>query len=365
MNRNTLYQVLYRNWPSPPAAPPESGYTVLLPVPADLPVFLKIAMNIIAAQDAAHRRETIVLPDAASAAALSDFESAYGRYSATWPQDQPIRVVPLDWISRGIAGRMRNPGLNHWLQFVRGVGACRTAHAVLHDADLFLADRGFLESQYSEAIRSRAACLGISPVWDDWYRQNDCGHLVATWELLFDTRWARSFAPWEHRGHEGEINGRRHIFDTTLLPQCRTPASRIILRPPAAEFTHFNYVICTYRLFQKSAAAGTPFEDEYLRLLLVRLLIDAVDDSGWTYDVPPLSELARGLRDNGAPVTLTAAATAEHYSDFRGKLDRLISTQLLGAMASDALSAGIREFDKAFGWSPSRAPAAHSPAERR
>jgi hypothetical protein len=351
LNRNLLYQVLFRRWPAAAPKQPESGYTVLLPVPADLPVFLKIAMTIVARQDAQHRRETLVLPDASSSASLAAFRAVFDHATAAWPGDQRIRTVPLGPLARAMAQRQKNPGLNHWLQFVYGVSACRTTHALLHDADLFLSDPGFIETQYQRALSTRAACVGISPVWDAWYAENGYAHLVATWEMLFDTGWARSFDPWEHRGHEGIVGGKRHIFDTTLLPQCRTPASRIVLIPPQKEFTHFNYVISTYRWFQKSQG---PFEDEHYRLLLVRLLIDAVDDSGWAYALPPLSELARGLTDASARITYSAPATAEHYDEFRAKLERLIDEETLGPLASESLRRGIRSFDEALGWSRSR-----------
>jgi hypothetical protein len=345
LNRNLLYHVLYRRWREAPA-PLEEGYTVLLPVPADLPVFLKLAMATIARQDAAHRRETLVLPDASS----SGFEGAFHRYLVSWPARQPIRIVPFGPLSRALAQRQRNPGLNHWLQFVHGVTETRSVHALLHDADLFIADGDFLKKRYEAAAQSGAACFGVSPVWDDWYRATGYGHVVATWELFFDVRWARSFEPWQHRGHEDVIDGMRHIFDTTLLPQCRTEASRIVLSPPESEFTHFNYVICTYRLFQRSQGS---WEDEHFRLLLVRLLIDAVDDSGWSYEVPALADLARGLSDPSARVTYTSSATREHYPEFRGKLERLISGNILGEDAAASIQRGIGPFDEAMGWSGS------------
>ncbi len=57
-----LWRLGYRNW-NGHSAPRQPAYTVLLPVPGDLPVFLFLAMDCMSRQDDRHRLEVIVVSD--------------------------------------------------------------------------------------------------------------------------------------------------------------------------------------------------------------------------------------------------------------------------------------------------------------
>src|SRR5215204_2605969 len=43
--KNLIWRAAYDRWPPPVEQPLSSGYTLLMPVPADLPVFLRIARS--------------------------------------------------------------------------------------------------------------------------------------------------------------------------------------------------------------------------------------------------------------------------------------------------------------------------------
>jgi len=250
-------------------------------------------------------------------------------------------------IDRTVARRLNNGGHNHFLQLKNGVEASRTTHVLLHDADLFIVAPDFLKSHYEACVARQLACIGVSPAWDAWYRANGYGHVTATWELLFEVAWAQQFPPHAHHGHQGVINGVAHEFDTTFLPQCQTPAERIGRHEKEWDFVHFNYVICTYREFQKSVRR---FEDTNFRVLLVRLLIDACDRSGWVYDAPPISELAMGLRNPSRRVTYTKQETKRNYPEFRLKLKEMLEKGRLSTAQCASIRKGIEAFDRAFDW---------------
>jgi len=135
-----------------------------------------------------------------------------------------VRLRPLE---RFVSKRVNSPHTNHWLQMVNGVEAATSTHALLHDADLFPTHNNFLAGHYAAMRERDLAFLGLNPVWDKWYAENGLAHVTATWELMFNIDWARSFKPWMHRGHRGEANGQVHEFDTMLQPQCLTPPRRI------------------------------------------------------------------------------------------------------------------------------------------
>ena len=342
MKGNFFWKSIYTGWEKPErvSAP---GYTLLLMVPGDLPVFLQIAMEICALQNAGRRIETVVVPDNISPALLELFKDLKSRW-----KNGPIRMARLNPFEYFVTRTMNNPHTNCWLQFIRGCNEASTTHLLWHDADLFMTQPDFLENHYQKCAEGGLACLGASQAWDEWYRQNNYGHLVSTWELVLDLKWVRDFKPWQHRGHDGTIHGQMHTFDITFLPQCLTEPSRIRLAAEEAQgFVHFNYVIGTYRKFQNSRGS---FEDNGFKLLLVRLLAEAYDRSGWKYEVPSLPLLAAGLKDPSQRVTFLDPTARTGYPAFRKKLQDLMECGLLNQERKKIIQDGVSPFDEAFSW---------------
>lgn len=256
----------------------------------------------------------------------------------------PFESVATRW--------MNNPHTNCWLQFIRGAKSVRSRYMLWHDADLFIVQKDFVEKLFAGSVEGGFACLGVSKAWDEWYEKNGLSHIVATWELMMEVNWIRRYKPWQHRGHNGRIDGKRHQFDITFLPQCLTSPREVGRLDGDFGFVHFNYVICTYRRFQNCVAR---FEDEGFKLLLVRLLIDVFDDSDWPYEVPTLDELFLGLSRGSSRVTYLEGRTKDNYGEFRGKLERLITSGFLGDRRSEFLRERILPFDEVLKWNGSSA----------
>ncbi|MEM9163069.1 MAG: hypothetical protein AAGC54_08370 [Cyanobacteria bacterium P01_F01_bin.4] len=337
--KSTFWQLFYSRWKktSQPAKP---GFTVLLPVPADLPVFLRVALDVCSRQIAPDLTEIIVIPDKFSRDFSNIFSKLKQQYSAT-----PITLTSFNSLEQAIANFQCNPHTYHWLQLIRGTEATKTEYALLHDSDLFILEKNFMQSHYETAVKKELYCLGVSPVWDTWYEMQGISHIAATWEMILKPSWLRSFKPWRHRGHKDYLNGQLHAFDTTLWAQCQTPASKISYHPDEQPFVHFNYVICTYRHFQKCTDS---FVDDRFCLLLIRLLVDAFDDSDWAYDLPELEVLIAGLTDDSSPVVYKVKETRDKYYEFRGKFSKLLSSKVLREEQKRILLNGLRPFDEAF-----------------
>ncbi len=336
-----VYKRLYSTW-QPPVAEPTPGYSMIMLTPGDLPFFLKISLEVCATQNPEHLVETIVVPD-------SKLMRGFSELLNEWAKDYPIspvRMVTLSPLEIAFNRYHRNPFNNCWHQLIRGIEALRTPYALLHDVDLFILEPDFLKKHYEACVAQNVSLMGVSKVWDGWYEQQGLDHLVATWELMFKADWARSFQPWEHRGHRGIVAGQSHSFDMMLWPQCQTPPEQISRHDREWGFIHFNHVTSTYRRFQQSKGA---YEDSYFRILLMRLLIDAYDQSGWRYDIPSLEALRKGLSDASNRVTYLKEETFQHYAEFRAKLQELISSKLLDEQKATILSEGIAPFDRVFG----------------
>lgn len=297
-----------------PAAAPTPGYTLLVPVPGELPVFLEVALAVTRQQAAQHRVQTLVIPDTMT----PQMKTIVQRERAAWQGE--LTLLPLPQPERTVLPRLKNPSHNHAVQVITGINAARGTHVLLHDADLFLLDDGALDQRYEQAVERDLDVLGISPVWDKWYAEKGLTHLAATWELIARRDWLRSFPPRMHMGHRAEMFGEEHIFDTTLRPQALTDPTRIAQDGLTEEIVHFNYVISTYRHFQRST--GT-FTDNRFRLVLVRLLVDLFGEEPYDYALPTMAELADGLNNPAARVVFpTTQEAAADYADFKSRISR-------------------------------------------
>jgi hypothetical protein len=336
-----FWNTLYRKWRSRPDEL-KPAYTILLPVPGDLPVFLKLALHVCAAQRMRNRSETLVIPDKPSAA----FERVYESCCRTW-REEPMRLITLPWFDAMVTRSLNNPSKNHWLQLVAGIAESTSTHVLLHDADLFVDEPDFIESHYQRCVDENLDCIGVSKVWDPWYDAHGYDYLAATWEMIARVDWLRKFPPALHRGHFGVIDGEKHVFDTTLKAQCMTPRHRVGRQEREFGFVHFNYVISTYRAFQNRK--GTFCDDDH-RILLIRLLIDAFDESDWAYDVPALASLVDGITNELTAVTCATEKARISYPGFRRKLEELLQSALLSEAQVTGMRVSIEPFDAAFDW---------------
>jgi len=323
-----------------PRAQQQEGYSLLVPVPGDLPVFLELAPSVLATQESRGRLETLVVPDIPT----PEVEAVAASRRESWAG--PLRVVPLPLPERRMLPRLGKPVRNYGVQFFTGVCASTADYVVLHDADLFLMSPELLDERVELARQEDLDVLGADPVWDGWYAERGL-HLAATWEMIARTDWLRSFPPSMHMGHEGELGGETHAFDVTLRPQCvADPQRRTVVR--SEDIVHFNYVISTYRWFRRSADT---FEDSQFRLLLIRLFVDIFAEQDFDYRLPTLAELAQGLTDPAARVTYPAVdeQTRERYDDFRAKLTRILEGPWTPPATRTGLADQLRRFDEAYG----------------
>lgn len=323
--------------------PQQPGYTLLVPVPGDLPVFLDIALAVCRLQQSSSRISTLVLPDVSTPAMSAAVEAA----KPTW--NGPLELVPLGAPERVLLPRLKDPGRNHGSQLIAGVSAARSTHVVLHDADLVMLQDNVHDSQYARAVAHDLDALGISPSWDPWYAQHGL-QLAATWEMTARVDWLRSFPPHRHLGHDAELFGERHTFDTTFWAQCHTPQARIDVHELGDDVVHFNYVISTYRRFQRHAGPD-PFVDSNFRLLLIRLFIDLFDQGRGSYTLPTLTELTRGLTAGDAPVTYPTDG-GDTYRSFRSKVSDILAGPWTTADRRERATEALSAFDSFYAWLP-------------
>ncbi|WP_226344454.1 hypothetical protein [Agilicoccus flavus] len=331
----TYWSGRFARWPA--AEPAVPGYSLLMPVPGDLPVFLELAMATCATQESAHRVETIVVPDRPTKAIAQVLESRRSRWNG------PISMRYFPHPERHLLPALRNPFHNYGIQLITGVSAARGTHVILHDADLFLLRPGALDDRYTRTRDEGLFVSGVNSVWDEWYASKDLT-IAATWELCASRDWLRSFPPHMHMGHESELFGEQHVFDITLHTQALSDQRRIAIHEQDDAIVHFNYVIATYRHFQKSTST---FADDRFRLLLVRMFVDLFAQEPYDYKMPTMSDLADGLTNPEARVVYPSPteATSAEYRDFRGKIERILTGAWVPPGRADAVATAMAAFD--------------------
>jgi hypothetical protein len=334
--RAQYWRVRYGRWPARP--PHVEGYTVLVPVPGDLPAFLELAIAVLKRQDHSARVATFVVPDRMTPA----MDAVVAKHASAWPDE--LRIVTVPRPERWFAPRLRSVSRRHGVQVLAGVSAAPSTHVLFHDADLFLFDRDALESRYRTCRERGLACLGVDPVWDGWYARHG-RRLAATWEMCADVEWMRSWPPHLHMNHDAELWGERHAFDTTLHPQALTGGDLIDVAPVEGGLVHFNYVVSTYRLFQRH---GPGMLDDKFRLLLVRLFVDAFSPDDTSCEVPPMAELADGLGREGAVRYPTPMEGADDYAHFRAQLEGVLSGPWISPDQCRAASDALCHFDEYY-----------------
>jgi hypothetical protein len=324
-------------WPVLAGNRAADGYTVLVPVPGDLPVFLRIALAVVRHQQAQYRLGTLVIPDVVTSSVREIVKEARD----DWPG--PLRLQAFPRPERWILPQLNNPGRNHALQLITGTAHAKTSHIVLHDADLFLMEPDILDRQFLTCQKDGLACLGVSPVWDPWFAEHH-KHLAATWELCARVDWLMSFVPALHMAHENELFGERHSFDTTLYAQAITDPELIGVQP-SSDIVHFNYVISHYRHFLRNTKGR--FRDNRFLLLFVRVLVDLFDlSNSRQYRLPSLSDLGACLGREEAGITFPSADEgSESYRHFRRLLERILSGPWAGTGERQAAVEQLKAFD--------------------
>lgn len=325
----------------------KAGYTALVPVPADLPVFTKIALHTLFSQDSSHIVEALVIPDQPSPA----YRRIYEGIVAELPKPAfEVRLVEMGKIDR-LLGQLSGGGNTyHFLQLINGIEHSRGEHVLFHDSDLFLPPGETLARRFEEYLARKVSVFGVNPRRSVY--NEDCQHFVATWEMLTSRAWLTRFKPYLMRGQTATVNGKTYGFDTTLLPQFMSSPSEIQHNVLNNAIVHFNYIITTYRNFNKSPK---PFPDKAFKMLFIRLLVDALDNSGWEYQLPSLENCVAGLAGSDPLISYVDADASAGYPEFRQKFQELLELGLLEPAAVDKLKQSIAPFDTHFGWKPASA----------
>lgn len=334
--------LIYGDWPRRGRL--DDGYTMLLPIPADMPFLLRFALLGLRRLRMPHCRAILVIPDGSR----PDREL---RGIVAESDDPRVRFVPLQPIDRLLVSLPRSEGsanYRHFSQILRGVLAATTDAIYLHDADAFWLEEGGVESQYDEFRARGLDTLGVTGRIDKMFKERGF-EIPGTWELMFSSEWARRRPPAQMKGGWYPLpEGEWRWFDTLLHSQFVDYSSGkigIMANPP--NFVHFYGTIVEYRRWQ-CAAGKQPTEDVLFCLLLLSTLADVLPGGSGELPLPRPRELARGLHDPSAPITYLADTAPRKYASFRGNIEALCTGPIFDYEVAGKIRAAIAPFDDHF-----------------
>ncbi len=351
--KNLVLDSLFGRWRT--AETLADGYSILLPMPMDMPFLLWFALESLRDMDTTHCNQFVVVPDGWG----SDSGRAIERVVRSF--DDP-RVM-LSRIPRKVhffihkVQRPRSHGNAanwlHWAMIIEGTNCATSKYAFLHDADAFFVDPDGLERQYAECRDRGMITLGVENRADSFFSTN--GYAIpGTWEMMYSVPWARSRSPLALKGRWQDTPHGRHEFDTMLHGQYLDYASgKVGAMVPPPRLVHFHGTIITYRAYidPKNRLVA----DDVFRLLLLSMLEELVPDGIGTRILPTPSELARGLDEPTAPVRYDSPRAAREFPGFRRQIDELLKAPVFAGERAARIQDYLRPFDDYFA---TRGPAA-------
>ncbi len=322
---------------------PESGYTILLPSPMDMPFLLRYALEGLQHLDTTHCRQILIVPDGWGDDRGAALKSVMGEY-----KDPRLELVDLRWRDYAFIRRTRPPGgaITHWMMVVNGTHQARCEHIFLHDADAFFLEAGGLERQYRECCDRGMYSLGVTARWDPFFER--LGYQIpGTWELMYSSRWARSRPPYALKGRRLQTADGEAEFDSMLYPQYLDyPTGKVGVMALPPKFVHFNGTIFTYRIFRDRA--GQTVVDELFRILLLAILEEIVPGHSTRRVVPTIPELINGLSKASSSVSYLGTSVARNYREFKDQINVLCDSPIFAGERAQRVRTLIEPFDRHF-----------------
>lgn len=337
-----LKTFVYGHWPERPRL--EDGYTILLPIPADMPFLLRFALEGLRHLQTPNCKQIVVISDgSASDRSLRTIVAENG--------DERVQNAPLSPMDKILMNLPRCDGSANYRYFtmvLRGVLAATTDAVYLHDADAFWLEEGGVESQYREFRERGMYTLGVTSRSDTIFKERALD-IPGTWELMFSGSWVRRRRPAEIKGDWYPCpDGEWRWFDNLLFGQYVDYASGrigVMANPP--RFVHFYATITEYRTWQR-AGRSQATEDKLFSLLLLSVLAEAIPGARRDIPLPRPHELARGLRDPSATITYLGHSAAKRYAGFRRGIEDLCSCPVFANDAAQRIRDSVAPFDEHF-----------------
>jgi hypothetical protein len=328
--------------------PLAAGYTILLPMPMDMPFLLRFALEGLRHLDTENCNQIVVVPDGWGDDGGKAFRDVIAVCENPRVELAELRPGIRFYIQNIQMRKTRQSAANwsHWAQIVEGTASARSEYAFLHDADAFFVDADALERQYRECRDQAMETLGIQVRTDAFFQR--VGYAIpGTWEMMYSVPWARHRNPLYLKGMWQSTPHGIHEFDTMLYPQYLDyPRGKIGTMAVPPRLVHFHGAVTTYRVLKDHARR--PLIDMLFRLLLLSILEELLPAPDGRRILPVPGELARGLTDLSAPIIYNSETATREYPNFRKQIGELCESPTFAGSRADRIRELIQPFDEHY-----------------
>lgn len=247
-----------------PLPAPDDGYSVIIGCSVDLVPILRANLQMLAGQRRENLRSVILVFDRTAAEAQRQVESDL---RARFGQSLPLEFVYYTPEQDRVMRRYDWGWTYCWLNWVLGLGACRTKYALIHDLDAMLVRPDVLEERYAAARDAGAQFCGSAYYHSNGIVEGD--RLLTTFEMVCDVEYLRrSFRPVDFFNLPAKWKGRRVEFDTFLWPQAFGPpdARSLLLPIDVRDMVHPSQMICQFIDVRRKARYVAPANNNVLMI---------------------------------------------------------------------------------------------------
>jgi hypothetical protein len=344
--KRIIQTALFGRWRR--SQPLVAGYTILLPMPMDMPFLLRFALEGLRHLNSENCSQIVVIPDGWGDDGGKTFRAVVA--ACDDPRVELVELRPgIRFYIQKIQTRRTHESAaswSHWAMIVEGTASARSEYVFLHDADAFFVDANALERQYRECRDRAMDTLGVQVRTDAFFQR--IGYAIpGTWEMMYSVPWARRRNPLTLKGMWQSTAHGVQEFDTMLYPQYLDyPTGKIGVMAEPPRVVHFHGTIMTYRTLKDYA--GRPLVDMLFRLLLLSILEDLLPAPDGRRILPPPGELARGLTDPSASITYNSETATREYPIFRRQIDELCASPTFAGPRANRIRELIQPFDEHY-----------------
>jgi len=259
MRREALKAALrpFLSWT--PLESPDDGFSIILGTPWSLRELLSVNLRFVEMTDTAELKRIHIVFDRPAQPAGDAFIEEVRRRHPGLPLTFHFHPPRAGWIVERIGESKFFASLN----WVTGLAACTTRHAVLHDFDLYPLTPD-LFTGVVEAMRRRDLRFSGTE-HTTWDRLTEADALIGTWELGVDVQWLRRTRhPVDCFHAVARVNGRTVDLDSFSLIQSRTPERGLAEGLGRGSYAHVKNLCSTVLNLRKGRRVHVAWRLHYL-----------------------------------------------------------------------------------------------------
>lgn len=239
----------------------KEGYSILLTMPADLPMMAYLILNFLKKINLTKCNEILISLDASKnkVSPLIDVTRL----------DVPIRIVKPNTILKVLCRLTRSPFKYHWLQVISGLNAAESKWVLLKGCNYYVSDSSFYVRYFKKVDKSDAILYGTELRLIRHLRNPPVGTL----ELFINQKIKKKTIPIQLLARsEGDAN-----YDNLNYVQKELKQDEVQILSHRPKKIHFYYLVGSYRSELKEGSKKDPL----LRIFFLSLMNELLKGTKW------------------------------------------------------------------------------------